>query len=396
MRLNFRDVADGALLVEFPEAAEAEANRQAVAIARSLTRRPPRGFFDAVAGARTVLLFFEPRRLSRERLAESIRRVGADSRLVESPRRLLRIPVLYGGTAAPDLAELSRSIGLEERDLAARHAAAAYTVAFLGFAPGFAYLTGLPPELHAPRLATPRTRVPEGSVAIGGEYTGIYPEQMPGGWRVIGRAPVRLYDPRQDPPALFRPGDDVRFEPIGPEEFERRRERIRACEDLMASLSGRPLFRVASAGLWTSVQGGPRPGGPRFGVPPGGAMDRKALAEGNAVLGNAPDAAALEIALSGPELEVLADGVVSLAGAEIAAEQNGNRSPPAGSARFAGGTNSASPPSEAGHAPTFVWPADSCRLVGPNPRADWKPGRPSLAPRAPDAVRAGPCLQPLP
>jgi len=323
MRLNFRDVADGALLVEFPEAAEAEANRQAVAIARSLSLQPPRGFFEAVAGARTILLFFDPLRLSRNRLAESVGRVRAGTQLVESPRRTLRIPVHYGGAAAPDLSELSHAIGVSEKDFAARHAAAAYAVAFLGFAPGFAYLTGLPLELHAPRLATPRTRVLEGSVGIGGEYTGIYPAQMPGGWRVIGRAPVRLFDSRQDPPALFRPGDEVRFEPIGREEFEQRRQRVFAREDTTAPHSGRPLFRIASAGLWTSVQGGPRRGGSAFGVPPGGAMDRKALAEGNAVLGNARDAAALEITLSGPELELLWDCMVSLAGAEIAAERNG-------------------------------------------------------------------------
>ncbi|HSS45059.1 MAG TPA: carboxyltransferase domain-containing protein, partial [Thermoanaerobaculia bacterium] len=259
----------------------------------------------------------------RSRLGESVRRVRAGSPLGDSPRRALRLPVLYGGEAARELPELSRAAGVSEPEFAARHAGAAYKVAFLGFAPGFAYLTGLPAELQAPRLSTPRTRVPEGSVAIGGEYTGIYPAQMPGGWKVIGRAPVRLFDSRQDPPALFAPGDEVRFEPIGPEEFEWRRQRVFTHEGPSAADSGPPLFRVTGPGLWTSVQGGPRPGGSFYGVPPGGAMDQKALAEGNAVLGNARDAAALEITLSGPELEALADCTVSLAGAGVAVEQNG-------------------------------------------------------------------------
>ncbi len=322
MRLNFRDVVDGALLVEFPEAPEAEANRQGVTMARSLLRRPLRGFFDAVVGARTLLLLFSPRRLSRDRLVGAVRRVRVETSPAVSARRLLRIPVLYGAAAAPDLPELAHACGVSEEEFARRHAAASYSVAFLGFAPGFAYLTGLPLELQTPRLATPRTRVPEGSVAIGGEYTGIYPAQMPGGWRLIGRSPVRLFDARRNPPSLFLPGDRVRFEPIGPEEFQWR-QRASVREEPVAPLARRPLFRLASAGVWTSVQGGPRPGGSLFGVPPGGAMDRKALARGNAVLGNPCDAAALEITLSGPELEALADSVISLAGAEIAVERNG-------------------------------------------------------------------------
>ena len=122
----------------------------------------------------------------------------------------------------------------------------------------------------------------------------------------------------------------MRFESIGLEEFEWRRRRVFLREGPSAADSGPPLFRVMGPGLWTSVQGGPRPGGSFFGVPPGGAMDQKALAEGNAVLGNACDVAALEITLSGPELKALADCTVSLAGAVIAAEQNGKPLPGAG------------------------------------------------------------------
>src|SRR5262249_27553660 len=107
------------------------------------------------------------------------------------PRRRLRIPVFYGG---PDLPDLARERSLSEEQLIGLHAAGNYRVAFLGFAPGFAYLTGLPVELHAPRLATPRTRVPAGSVAIGGPYTGIYPDETPGGWRLIGRCPLTLFE----------------------------------------------------------------------------------------------------------------------------------------------------------------------------------------------------------
>src|SRR5262249_22237988 len=137
--------------------------------------------------------------------------------------RILRIPVFYDPdpSVGPDLEEVARKSWLAPEEFARRHASENYRVAFLGFAPGFAYLTGLSEKLHSARLATPRTRVPAGSVGIGAAYTGIYPGGTPGGWRLIGRAPVRLFEPAQNPPSLLLPGDAVKFEAIGREEFDR-------------------------------------------------------------------------------------------------------------------------------------------------------------------------------
>lgn len=126
--------------------------------------------------------------------------------------RLHRVAVRYGGKWGPDLADLAESAGLSEDEWIARHAAAEYRVAFLGFQPGFPYLTGLPHALRAPRRAEPRTRVLAGSVAVGGVYAGIYPQTGPGGWQLVGRTEMVLFDPRRASPALFRPGDRVRFE----------------------------------------------------------------------------------------------------------------------------------------------------------------------------------------
>lgn len=130
------------------------------------------------------------------------------------PGVLHEIRVAYGGAAGPDLPALARRAGLDEAAYVARHAAADYTVAFLGFQPGFPYLQGLPDALHAPRRSTPRVRVPAGSVAIGGGYTGIYPAAGPGGWQLIGRTAAMLFDPRRAAPALLQPGDRVRFVPL--------------------------------------------------------------------------------------------------------------------------------------------------------------------------------------
>ncbi len=120
------------------------------------------------------------------------------------------VPVRYEGE---DLADVARHTGLTPAEVVERHAAASYRVAFVGFQPGFAYLAGLPPELHVPRRASPRVRIPRGSVAIGGEWTGIYPLATPGGWNLIGSTDLELLAPDREEPALLQPGDEVRFVP---------------------------------------------------------------------------------------------------------------------------------------------------------------------------------------
>ncbi len=126
---------------------------------------------------------------------------------------LHEIPVVYGGASGPDLPEMARRAGISESDYAHKHAVAEYTVAFLGFQPGFPYLRGLPSAMHAPRRASPRIRVAAGSIAIGGAYTGIYPASGPGGWQIIGRTEAVLFDSQRKAPALMMPGDRVRFVP---------------------------------------------------------------------------------------------------------------------------------------------------------------------------------------
>jgi KipI family sensor histidine kinase inhibitor len=126
---------------------------------------------------------------------------------------LHELVVEYGGVAGPDLTALAARAGLSQADYINRHAAGEYTVAFLGFQPGFPYLRGLPAALHAPRRGTPRLKVAAGSVAIGGAYTGIYPVAGPGGWQLIGRTAARLFDPLRAAPAMLKPGDRVRFVP---------------------------------------------------------------------------------------------------------------------------------------------------------------------------------------
>lgn len=144
---------------------------------------------------------------------------------VEEIARTVEIPVCYGGAWGPDLAEVARHAGLSEAEVIERHSSARYLVHCLGFTPGFPYLSGLPPELAMPRRASPRRKVPAGSVGIGGAQTGVYPLASPGGWQIIGTTLLSLFDPSAEEPTLLRVGDRVRFRPVPGAEMPPPRER---------------------------------------------------------------------------------------------------------------------------------------------------------------------------
>ncbi|HXS73025.1 MAG TPA: 5-oxoprolinase subunit PxpB [Rhodanobacteraceae bacterium] len=169
--------------------------------------------------------FFEKESGSFRRAVESIlAAVSGQNEPDPFSGREIDIPVCYGGAHGPDLVDIAQHAGLDVYQVIERHAAREYMVAMLGFAPGFPYLLGLDRALHTPRRLTPRTRVPAGSVAIGGSQTGIYPRELPGGWMLIGRTPLALFDPQRDPPCLLAPGDRVRFRAIDAGEFIAMRE----------------------------------------------------------------------------------------------------------------------------------------------------------------------------
>lgn len=333
MRVEARDVSESSLLLEFPDATSAEANRTAIALADRMRRERVRGVLDVVPGARTLFVVFDPDSLDRGTLRRRLQRAAGIAARVQAPRetRLFRLPIAYGGDAGPDLVGLARERGIAPEELTRRHSAAEYRVSFLGFSPGFAYLIGLPEELRAARRGTPRPRVRAGSVGIGGEYTAVYPSESPAGWHIIGRSPARLFDPDDDAPALLGPGDRVRFDPIGEGELARRfaqrsgeeRALRRSEAEAEAEAERDVVFEVVAPGLWTSIQGAPQFGLGSSGVPAGGAMDPEALDRANAAVGNARGAAGLEMTLSGPRLLVRRAATVCVAGADLEARWNG-------------------------------------------------------------------------
>lgn len=209
---------DAAVLVELPEAGLVEGARRARDIARAIAelRAEDARFGEPVAAASTVLVPFDPREIDVVRAGIVVRdrfRSAATSAPPPPAPREHVLRVRYGGPDGPDLEAVAAETGLTPDEVVSLHAAIAYEVLFLGFAPGFGYLGELADALVVPRLATPRPRVPAGSVAIAERMTAVYPHDSAGGWRLIGRTNAMLFDVAADPPSRLRPGDRVRFTP---------------------------------------------------------------------------------------------------------------------------------------------------------------------------------------
>ena len=227
MDFTIEPLAEDALLLRFGDTIDPAINARVHAATRALRDAALPGVVDIAPAYASLLLRFDPLQTETDQLAAMLSGIigsataanPASTRTDESG--IIEIPVCYGGEFGPDLDTVAAHAGLSRDDVIARHTAAVYSVAMLGFAPGFPYLLGLDPALHVPRRANPRTRVPAGSVAIGGAQTGIYPRELPGGWNLIGRMPATLFDARQQTPCLLAPSDRVRFRAIDAGEFAR-------------------------------------------------------------------------------------------------------------------------------------------------------------------------------
>ncbi|TQM12783.1 KipI family sensor histidine kinase inhibitor [Pseudoxanthomonas sp. 3HH-4] len=217
-------LGDDALLVRFGDGIDDDTNQRVHALARHLRHLAPVWLRDLVPAYASLGVFFDSTCMSGDDPHDVVAKamVGwaeLPTPLENATATLHEIPVCYGAGFGEDLATAARELGLEEAELIARHSAPHYRVAMIGFAPGFPYLLGLDPGLALPRLATPRARVPAGSVAVGGAQTGIYPHASPGGWRLLGRTPLVLFDAQRDVPSLLLPGDEIRFVPIDAQAF---------------------------------------------------------------------------------------------------------------------------------------------------------------------------------
>lgn len=204
--------SDRSILISFGNEISMEAHHQVRLLSQSLEGL--RGILNVHPAYASVLIDFDPRIRTHEEVENfALERLEKGVQTGPPPSRIVEIPVCYGGEFGPDLPDVAKHTGLAPERVVELHAAADYLVYFVGFSTCFPYLGGLPPELATPRLSAPRKHVPVGSVAIGGAQAGIYPLASPGGWRLIGRTLLRLFDPQSSPPPLLRMGDRVRFIP---------------------------------------------------------------------------------------------------------------------------------------------------------------------------------------
>ncbi|MEU4013732.1 urea amidolyase family protein [Microbacterium sp. NPDC028030] len=302
--------SDRALLVEASDLDEA--------MRLNLAWQDVPGVVERIPGARTVLVRFDPLRVSAPELAAVLSSTEVDAdHLPETGE--VAVPVRYDGE---DLDEAASLLGVSTEELVRRHLAADWRVAFSGFAPGFGYVVSSDPLFDVPRRSSPRTRVPAGSVALAGQFTGVYPRESPGGWQLIGRTDAVMWDIDRTPPALLSPGTTVRFEHV------RESARLGGDRDEPPSAASRPADTDAGAqgldapsavevvrpSLQLLVQDAGRPGYASLGVSASGAADRRALRDANRAVGNAVTAAVLE-SVGGAVLRFRGPGVAAVTGA---------------------------------------------------------------------------------
>lgn len=319
MTMRFLPVNQNALLVELDDLP------QTLALLDALRRTPPPGIDELVPAARTILVRFRPARVCAGALAGAIARLDlTHGARPDAP--LLRIPVRYDGE---DLAEVAALLGISIDEVVRRHTGADYSVAFTGFAPGFAYLSGGHPSFDLPRRATPRTRVAAGAVGLAGRFSGIYPQASPGGWQLIGTTPLPMWDLSRNPPALLQPGARVRFVDIAtlpadalqalrhigtasPGEISARSDAAQPLDVDPAT----PALEIVTTGAQSLLQDLGRPGLAAQGVSASGALDRAACMAANRLVGNAPQEACIESVGGGLALRSRGDTVVAVCGAD--------------------------------------------------------------------------------
>ena len=211
--MEFRVIAagDSGWLIELPERIDAEVNTRAIRIARAV-ERSGMPVTDVVVGYRSVMVYVDPLAETASGIERRLQEMAADPPGAdEATGATVEVPVCYDGPCGPDLQDIAAFAQCSVEEVIQRHLALEYRVFVVGFVPGFAYMASVDPKIAAPRRSSPRLKVPPGSVAIAAGQTGIYPAETPGGWSLIGRCPVRPYDPDRPEPFLFHPGDTVRF-----------------------------------------------------------------------------------------------------------------------------------------------------------------------------------------
>ncbi|EKN70353.1 Allophanate hydrolase subunit 1 [Neobacillus bataviensis LMG 21833] len=220
MKFICKPAGDQAVLIEFENKIDQDTNARVRQLAQLAERESSNGVGEVILGYRSLLIHYDPVKLSYVEVKKKLQSWEKEAfNTSPSTGRKVHIPVLYGGEWGPDLEDVAKHNGLSPEDVISIHSGCEYLVYFLGFTPGFPFMGGMSKEISTPRLPSPRVSIPAGSVGIANNQTGIYPVPSPGGWRLIGRTPLRLYDPEREEPFLLESGDNIFFESITYEEF---------------------------------------------------------------------------------------------------------------------------------------------------------------------------------
>ncbi len=319
MTPRFLQVSGSALLMTVGDRIDEALTRRIARMMDHLDREPHPGILDIIPSYTTILTIYDEIIITghevQRLLGTAWRHAGNE---ISLENRTVVIPVVYGDEFGEDLREVANAHSWRPDEVIARHVEGRYTVGALGFAPGFAYLLGLDPDLATPRRSRPRLQVPRGSIGIGGNQTGMYALPSPGGWNLIGRTPFSLFRPGEVEPFPVRMGDSVRFERIAASEF-----RSFDAKSREPDVPSGGVIDVLAPGMQTTVQDLGRYGAGRFGFAPNGAADRASLVTANRAVGNPDNAAGLEITLAGPVLRFRQRGAVAVHGADLGATING-------------------------------------------------------------------------
>lgn len=223
MKISIKPSGDSALIVFFGDAIDPAVNRNIGKALKAIAERHIEGLVELVPTYGTILVVYDPLKADYETMKEQMAFLTGMTPAAEEEGEegaVLEIPVCYGGVFGPDLDHVAEVNGLTPEEVVGIHSKPAYLVYMVGFTPGFPYLGGMDERIATPRLLSPRERIPAGSVGIAGHQTGVYPLESPGGWQIIGRTPVTLFDPEKDPPALLSAGMRIRFKPVDQTAYE--------------------------------------------------------------------------------------------------------------------------------------------------------------------------------
>ncbi len=314
-------MGESALIVGFGNRVSVDLRNRVYGLCNALKERQISGITDIIPAYASLVISFKPLGDTRERLLEQLPEMlnGDDATPPVGSHHV--VPVKYGGQDGADLVALAAHHSLTADEAVRLHTNRDYSVYFLGFLPGFAYMGRVTPKIATPRLSTPRVRVPAGSVGIAGVQTSIYPFDSPGGWQIVGRAGIRVWDPYRKKPALFSYGDTVRYVSSGAVMDE-------AGAHVPQFESPQPLLRVIDPGVMTTIQDLGRLGVANLGLSRGGVCDPQAAMRSNALVGNRPNAAVLEMTMTGPTLKAMAACTVALDGADFGCRVDGQIVPP--------------------------------------------------------------------